>query len=67
MIVLGMYDVVVQKMNWLFNYWVSMDCFTKKILFEKLVYPELKFEGDRMILPTCVISALEVNRLLHKG
>ena len=44
-----------------------MDSFTKKIIFKKLGYPELEFEGDRNILPTCVISALEAKRLLHKG
>ena len=44
-----------------------IDCFTKKIIFRKPGYPELKFEGDTRILPTCVISALEAKRLLHKG
>ena len=44
-----------------------MDCFTKKIVFRKPGYPELKFKNDRRILPTCVISALEAKRLLHKG
>ena len=43
-----------------------MDCFTKKIVFRKPRYLELEFEGDRRILPTCVISALEAKRLLHK-
>ena len=27
----------------------------------------MEFEGDRRVLPTCVISALEAKRLLHKG
>ena len=27
----------------------------------------MEFEGDRRILSTCVISALEAMRLLHKG
>ena len=44
-----------------------MDCFTKKIMFRKPGYPELEFEGDKRILPTCVISALEAKRLLYKG
>ena len=44
-----------------------MDCFTKKIVFRKPGYPELEFEGDRWIRPTCVISALKAKRLLHKG
>ena len=44
-----------------------MDCFTKKIVFKKLGYPKIEFEGDRKILPKCVISVLEAKRLLHKG
>ena len=36
-------------------------------MFRKPEYPKLKVEGDRRILPTCVISALEAKRLLHKG
>ena len=43
-----------------------MYCFTKKMVFKKLGYPELEFEGDRRIIPTCVILALETKRLLHK-
>ena len=60
------FDVIL-GMDWLSNHRVSMDCFTKKIVFKKLRYPDLEFEGDRRILPTCVISALEAKRLLHKG
>ena len=36
-------------------------------MFQKRGFLELVFEGDRRILPTYVISALEVKRLLHKG
>ena len=36
-------------------------------MFKKPRYLELEFEGDRKFLPTCVISALEAKRLLHKG
>ena len=58
---------VIWGINWLSNHRASMDCFTKKIVFKKLGYLELEFEGDKKILPTCVISALEAKRLLHKG
>ena len=44
-----------------------MDYFTKKIVFKKSGYTKLEFEGDRRILLTCMISALEARRLLHKG
>ena len=37
------------------------------MLFRSLGYPKLEFEGDRRILPACVISALEAKRLLYKG
>ena len=60
------FDVIL-GMDWLSSQRASMDCFTKKIVFRKPEYPELEFEGDRRILPTCVISALEAKRLLHKG
>ena len=43
-----------------------MNCFTKKIVFKKPRYPELEFESDRRILPTCVISSIEAKRLLCK-
>ena len=63
-----LYDFdVILGMNWLSTYRTFVDYFTKKVVFWKLGYPELKFESDRKVLPTCVISALKTKRLLHKG
>ena len=68
LIPLEMYDFdVILRMDWLSNHQASMDCFTKKIVFKKMGYPDLEFEGDRRVLPTCVISILKAKRLLHKG
>ena len=68
LIPLEMFDFdVILDMDWLSNHHALMDCFTKMILFKKLGYLDLKFESDRRILSTCVISALEARRLLHKG
>ena len=44
-----------------------MNCFTKKIRFEKLGYSKFEFDGDRRVLSTCVIFALKAKRLLIKG
>ena len=55
------FDVIL-RMDWLSNHRASMDYFTNKIVFKKSGYPKLEFEGDRRILPTCVISALEAKR-----
>ena len=67
LILLEMLDFdVILGMDWLSNHRASMNCFTKKIWFEKPGYLELEFVGDRRILLTCVISALEAKRLLLK-
>ena len=55
------FDVILD-MDWLSNYRASMDYFTKKIVFRKSKYPELEFEGDQRILPTCVNLASEAKR-----
>ena len=60
------FDVIL-GMDWLSIHQASMDCFTKKVIFQKLGFPELEFMGDHRILHTCVISVLEAKRLLHKG
>ena len=59
------FDVIL-GMDWLSNHRASVNCFTKEIRFEKPGYPEFEFVGDRRVLPTCVISALEAQRLLLK-
>ena len=68
LIPLEMWDIdVILSMDWLSTYRASIDCFTKKIVFQKPGFPELEFEGYHRVLPTCVISALEAKRLMYKG
>ena len=68
LIPLEMYDFdVILGMDWLSTHRALVDCFTKKVVFRKPGFPKLEFEGDHKVLPTCVISALEAKRLLHKG
>ena len=68
LISLEMYDFdVILGIDWLSTHQASMDCFTKKVVFRKLRFLKLEFEGDYRILPTCVISTLETKGLLHKG
>ena len=63
-----MYNVdVILDMDWLSTHRASVNYFIKKIVFWKLGYLEIEFEGERRILTTCVILALEAKRLLHKG
>ena len=60
------FDVIL-GMDWLSNHKASVNCFTKKIRFEKPGYPKFEFDGDRRVLPTCVISALEAKKYFLKG
>ena len=57
---------VILGMDWLSTHRASMDYSTKKVVFQKPRFLELEFESDRIVLPTCAISALEAKRLLHK-
>ena len=68
LILLEMYDFdLILGMDWLSTHRVLVDCFTKRVVFQKPRFLELEFESDRKILPACVISALEAKRLLHKN
>ena len=68
LIQLEMYDFdIILGMDWLSTHQASMNCFTRKVVFWKPEFPELKFVGDRRILLTCVILALKAKELLHKG
>ena len=65
---LEIWDVdVIMGIDWLSTHRALMDCFTKKVVFRKPGFSELEFEGDRRVLPTCMISTLEAKRLLYKG
>ena len=64
LIPLEMWDFdVILGIDWLSTHCASVDYFTKNVVFRKLGFPEFKFEGDRRVLPMCVISTLEAKRL----
>ena len=59
LIPLEIYDFdVILSMDWLSTHRASVDCFIKKVVFQKSGFPKLEFVGDRRILLTCVILAL---------
>ena len=54
-------------MDWLASHHATMDCFKKEVVFNKPGETEVKFCGERRVLPSCVISAIDASRLLRKG
>ena len=56
LILLEMYDLdVILGMDWLSTHRALVDCFFKKIVFQKLRYSKLKFKGERKVLLMCLI------------
>ena len=68
LIPLKMWDSnVILGMDWLSTHRALVHYLTRRVVFRKSGFPELEFEGNYIILPTCLISTLEAKRLLHKG
>ena len=57
------FDLIL-GMNWLSSYHASIDCFKKEVIFRMPIETEFKFYGERDIVPTCLISAMKVKKLL---
>ena len=42
------FDIIL-GIDWLFTHQISVDCFTKKVMFRKLGFLKLEFEGDHRV------------------
>ena len=60
------FDVIL-GMDFLSNHRALVDCFRKVVTFRSCGLPEFEFQGERNILPSCLISALKAEKLLNKG
>lgn len=60
------FDVIL-GMDFLFRYHATVDCFKKKVKFEKPGEAVVVFKGSRKILPTCLVSAVKARRMMSKG
>ncbi|KAA0025360.1 DNA/RNA polymerases superfamily protein [Cucumis melo var. makuwa] len=58
---------VILGMDFLFTHYASMNCHRKEVAFRKLGSTEVVVRGERKIIPTSLISALKVEKLLRKG
>ena len=60
------FDVIL-GMDWLAKHNSIVDCFSKTVIFKKSRDLEFCFQGERKILPSCIISAMTAKRCLQKG
>ncbi|KAL0320172.1 UNVERIFIED_CONTAM: Retrovirus-related Pol polyprotein from transposon opus [Sesamum radiatum] len=60
------FDVVL-GMDWLAQNKAVVDCYKKEVVIESSGEPRVVFVSDRQVIPVCVISAIEVRRLISEG
>lgn len=44
-----------------------INCFTKRVTFQRPKLSGVVFESKRWILPLCIISVVQASKLVHKG
>ncbi|KAL2237910.1 UNVERIFIED_CONTAM: hypothetical protein Sindi_0982700 [Sesamum indicum] len=59
------FDVIL-GMDWLAQHKAIVDCYKKKVMIECSGELKVIFVGDRQVVPVCVISAMEVRRLMFE-
>ena len=59
------FDVIL-GMDWFAKHNTIFDCFSKTIIFKKSGDLEFCFQGERKVLPSCIISTMAARRCLQK-
>ena len=60
------FDVIL-GMDWLAQYYTSMDCRTKEVIFRIPDDDEFRFRGDKSLMPRNLISAIIASKMLRRG
>ena len=60
------FDVIL-GMDWLSQYYTTIDCRRKEVIFRILNDEEFKFVGDKSSAPQNLISAIIARKMLRKG
>lgn len=58
---------VILGMDCLVHFQARMECFMKRVWFSLPDGSEFCFEGDRRVVPTCMISWLSAKNMISKG
>ncbi|CAN6584101.1 unnamed protein product [Malus baccata var. baccata] len=63
---LAEFDVIL-GMDWLSMHQAYVACWEKSVTFNRPRRPSITFQGERRILPSSIISAIQATRLLSRG
>ncbi|XP_075645048.1 uncharacterized protein LOC142616043 [Castanea sativa] len=68
LILLDMFEFdVILGIDWLSTFHASVECFGKKVVFRIPREIEFFFEGDCVVKPPLLVSAIQARQLLRKG
>ena len=54
-------------MDWLAQYYASVDCRAKEVIFRNSGDDEFRFRGDKSLMPRNLISAITARKMLKRG
>ena len=60
------FDVIL-GMDWLAQYYATMDCRAKKVIFRIPIENEFQFKSDKSSMPQNLISAITARKMLRRG
>ena len=60
------FDMIL-GMNWLAQYYASVDCRAKEVIFRIPGDDEFRFRGDKSSMPRNLISAITARKMLRRG
>ena len=60
------FDVIL-GMDWLAQYYASMDCHAKEVIFRIPYENEFRFRGDKISMPQNLIFAITARKMLRRG
>ena len=60
------FDVIL-GMDWLAQYYATVDCRAKEVIFRIPDENEFRFRGDKSLMPQNLISAITARKMLRRG
>ena len=60
------FDVIL-GMDWLAQYYATVDCRTKEVIFRIPDENEFRFRGHKSLMPQNLISAITARKMLKRG
>ena len=58
---------MILGMDWLAQYYATVDCHAKEVIFKIPDENEFRVRGDKILIPQNLISAITARKMLRRG